>query len=382
MHPVKLFTKALLFFPLLILFGCSHQMGMGGTPAAHQQGIGVPSGIYLVEGQYIWDSWVVDVDGVLYRYALSAPQEIIDSDGSKRKISPDMRHDHAYIRLAQSHNRGQSWVDRGPVIVPRKPGIWPDHVIWTSSVQLRRNAEGKREFLMFITGRSKADGELQRIGLTRSNDGLNFSPPEILLNPSTNLGYDITDDDGIIMAWRDPFVFQDPQSGIWHMFFSAKARDDCGNIRPTVGHAISQSDSLTQWLLQPPLTLPQYYHQLEVPYVLHRDGKYYLLVSTQNNPLMPNNEAKEAAYRGYVSGSINGPWELLYDATDRIYGHKIYAPTVFESPPGTGNYSAVSFFSKDTRYPYVATPLIPIRWDPTGPQFMFDKALACCLLSQ
>ena len=46
------------------------------------------------------------------------------------------------------------------------------------------------------------------------------------------------------------------------------------------------------------------YHQLEVPYVIYREGKYYLLASTQNNPLMPDNEAKEAAYRGYVSESL------------------------------------------------------------------------------
>lgn len=331
-----------------------------------------PPGVYAVEGQYIWDSWIVEDEGVLHRYALSAP---------KKGYTPNQRHEHAFVRHAVSNDEGLTWKDLGPAITPQPQGTWPDHVVWTSSVMLHKNDQGEKEFLMFITGRSEADGLTQRIGLTRSRDGHHFSVPTVILSPSETMGYDITDDDGIIMAWRDPFLIQDPADGRWHMLFSAKSKDSCGVIRPTVGHAVAEDEDrrFTHWTLRPPMTLPQYYRQVEVPYMLHRDGKYYLFVSTQLNPLMDNDAGKEAAYRGYEGDTITGPWTLIYDNTDGIYGHKIYAPTLFEKQHGSGEYAAVSFYSSDTGCPITGTPIVDIRWNEKGPLFEFDEDLGPCL---
>lgn len=52
--------------------------------------------------------------------------------------------------------------------------------------------------------------------------------------------------------------------------------------------------------------------------MLHRDGKYYLFVSTQANPLMNNDAGKEASCRGYVGDSLTGPWTPVYEKTDRV----------------------------------------------------------------
>lgn len=351
-----------LFAPLIVaLF-----IGFPLTPAL----AAYPPGVYAVDGQYIWDSWIVEDQGTLHRYALSAPIA---------GYTPNQRHEHAFVRHAISTDGGKRWRDLGPAVTPQSHGIWPDHVVWTSSVMLRRNAKGEKEFLMFITGRSNADGLTQRIGLTRSKDGQHFSVPEVILNPIESAGYDITDDDGIIMAWRDPYVIQDPKDGRWHMLFSAKSKDGCGVIRPTVGHAIADDDTLSQWTLQSPMTLPQYYRQVEVPYMLIHNGKYYLFDSTQANPLVDNNAGKEAAYRGYVGDSITGPWKLIYEDTDRVYGHKIYAPTLFEKKRGSGNYAAVTFFSEDTGCPITGTPIVDIRWDGDTPQFEFAEDLGPCL---
>jgi len=331
-----------------------------------------PPGVYAVEGQYIWDSWIVEDEGTLHRYALSAPT---------KGITPNERHQHAFVRHAVSKDSGASWKDLGAAIEPQPMGTWPDHVIWTSSVLLRKDAEGKKEFLMFITGRSGGDEDwTQQIGLARSRDGQHFSVPEVILSPQETLGYDISDGDGIIMAWRDPFLIRDPKDGRWHMLFSAKSKDGCGVIRPTVGHAVAEDESLTHWSLRPPMELPQYYRQVEVPYMLHRNGRYYLFVSTQANPRMEANAGKEAAFRGYVGDSITGPWSLIYEDSDRVYGHKIYAPTLFEKKHGSGDYGAVTFFSEDTGCPITGTPIVDIRWDAQGlPRFEFDQDLGSCL---
>ena len=124
-----------------------------------------------------------------------------------------------------------------------------------------------------------------------------------------------------------------------------------------------QDDDLEQWELQPPLQLPRHYRQLEVPSLVHRPGRYYLFVSTQNRPEETDNAAKQAAFRGYVAPSLLGPWEFVYGETDLIYGHKIYAPLVFKRGQGSGKYAAVAFFSEDTTLPITATPLIDIEWE-------------------
>lgn len=334
---------------------------------AHQAPEALPPGIYAVPGQYIWDSWIVEDEGILHRYALSASIKYI----------PNERHQHAFVRHAISVDGGLSWIDEGPAVTPVTNHSWPDHVIWTSSIMLRREG-AKKEFLMFVTGRSTEDGWTQRIGLARSADGYHFGPPELILSPTQAFNYDISDDDGIIMAWRDPYVIQHPRSREWHMFFSAKMRDEAGQIRPTVGHAIAKDAGFAAWELRPPLRLPHYYHQLEVPYMIHRNGRFYLFVSTQNHPLKDNNKDKQTDYRGYVSETMTGPFEPVYSHhhQDKVYGHKIYAPTLFQRPGGSGDYAAVAFFSGDTPHPLTGTPIIPIQWRGHTPEFLFWEALS------
>ncbi|MEA1934489.1 MAG: hypothetical protein U9N60_08675 [Thermodesulfobacteriota bacterium] len=148
----------------------------------------MPAGVYAVEGQYIWDSWIVEDQGILHRYALSAPSD---------KLTPNERHQHAFVRHAISENGGVTWTDKGPAIQPSGiKGVWPDKVIWTSSVMIREE-NGEKTFLMFITGRNQEDNDEmnQEIGITTSKDGQHFTrprrlfynPPSMLVNSVTTL---------------------------------------------------------------------------------------------------------------------------------------------------------------------------------------------------
>jgi len=157
------------------------------------------SGVYKVEGFDTWDNFVIEAaEGVLHRYALSASKGL----GQKRHLQAALRH-------AVSPDNGVNWQDLDVVLEASRDGRWPDLVIWGSNGVYRDVPGGGKEFLLFVTGRSKADGELQRIGLAKSPNGHDFSRPKVVLDPTSRMGYDITGDDNVLMAWRDPFVFRD-----------------------------------------------------------------------------------------------------------------------------------------------------------------------------
>ena len=329
-----------------------------------------PEGSLAIEGQYIWDSTVVEHRNTLYRYALSAD----------RGLETNKRHDFARLRLATSNDGGSTWIDEGSPFENRPEGIWPtgtwpDHVIWTSTVSVRQTSSGD-EFILMITGRSKMDGFVQKIGMATSKDGRNFSDPVVILDPLTHpakeRGYDTQDVDptkDVIMAWRDPFLFHDHTDKKWHMFFAAKPINSTKSMpRGTVGHAVALDDTLSNWELREPLQLPLYYQQLEVPSVIYREGEYFLFVSTQNSPLKETNREKEAAFRGYRAPSILGPWKPVYESTDFIFGHEVYGTTVFRKGDEA---FAVAFFSEDTPWPVVGTPIVPITWQNQAPSITF-----------
>ena len=146
-----------------------------------------------------------------------------------------------------------------------------------------------------MTGRSEKDGFLQRIGISFSNDGFVFPPPQLSLDPPltndplTNpFGYNATDADGVIMAWRDPSVTMNPFKKRAELFFASKALkkkggkkgvsnnggesvDDNERIIACVGHAVPSDDTWTKpWTLKPPLQLPYDYAQVYMKYVYIR----------------------------------------------------------------------------------------------------------------
>lgn len=312
------------------------------------------------EDYFIWDSSVVEFQSTLYRYALIAT----------KSANPNDRHERARLVLVTSRNGGEKWKEEPDFNVRPNTGspVWPNHVIWTSNPVVRTVAPGTHEFLLFITGRSSEDGRTQKIGLCRSHNGIEFDAPRVILDPITaplaEFGYDATDSDGVYPAWRDPFPFLDPETQTWHLFFATKPL----HPRPagpvgTVGHAVAVDDSLERWQLLRSLELPQYYHQLEVPSVVYSGSRYYLFVSTQNNPAATNNMEKEAAFRAYTCRELDGRWKKVRGYTDFLFGPEVYGGTVFPREGNAGALAAVAFHSEDTAHELAGTAITPIEWE-------------------
>ena len=299
---------------------------------------------------YLWDNWLsyYHGDALLHRFSLAAP----------RAVTPEERHLNAAIHHWTSTD-GATWSYRG-VAVDRGPaGGFDSQAVWSGcAVDLGRC------LALFYTGVQQGDGRRQTICAAFSEDGLRFTKqPFPILDPGgEELGYDLGDEEGVGMAWRDPFVFQDPDSGAWHMIFSAK------RPRPLpkgcFGHAIALDDQLHRWELRPPIDLPTSYVQMECPAMLSHQGQWYCFASTKDRGVDLESEAN-AAIRAWRAESLGGPWKPAgSDGQDVIldHNHHLYAASFVRLPGAGDQVFATGFFSQSHARAYTWAPLVPVLW--------------------
>lgn len=148
-------------------------------------------------------------------------------------------------------------------------------------------------FHIFYTGhnpflREKGLPE-QKIMHAVSHDLLNWQklPEHTFAAPG---GYEMHD-------WRDPFVFYDGETGIYHMLVAARLNCGPEPRRGCTGHLTSLD--LTTWRLEKPFWVPQSYFTHECP-DLFRMGDWYYLIFSEFSDLNRT--------RYVMSRNINGPW--------------------------------------------------------------------------
>lgn len=153
-------------------------------------------------------------------------------------------------------------------------------------------------------------------------------------------------DVGPLNAFRDPWVFRDPNDGNLYMLFEGNvggankseqtcAPEDIGstafqeqleadgitipeeasNYNGNVGLAVSVDGSLTNWELLPPLLSATCVNQeLERPLFVFHDGKYYLFVSSHIGKFAPIGDLQEKGAEGlygFVSDTLRGDYQPL-----------------------------------------------------------------------
>ena len=156
-----------------------------------------------------------------------------------------------------------------------------DLATWTGSVV--RHPDGT--WFMFYTGATASPGRpnVQRIGLghldrpdaagtkRRPKPVLRGGLPLVRDGSASGMWHD--------EAWRDPFVFADPDGDGWHMLITARADHGPADDRGVIGHAWSAD--LRHWEVRPPLSEPgQGFGQLEVIQVEIVDGAPVLVFSS------------------------------------------------------------------------------------------------------
>ncbi len=205
---------------------------------------------------WINDPRVVVVDGVYHLFYQKPPRVI------GRAVSKDLL----------------SWHYKPGGITAGPKGSWDDKDICTSGFLYWQGT-----FYSLYTGRSDAHGErgrYQRIGLATSRDGFRFERhPDnpVLLSDPNWYEDDYTNAPGYHnVAWRDPDVWRDPESGFFYAYLTGRINKGPGNRRGCI--ALARSQDWVLWHCLPPCYAPgrEPYH--EVPQMLPwRDGKTYVL---------------------------------------------------------------------------------------------------------
>ena len=216
-----------------------------------------------LEDAWIWDSWIAD-DGERYHlFFLKAPRALEDAG---------LRHTAATIGHASSLDL-VDWDVHADALLPDAKR-WDDVALWTGSAV--RGDDGT--WRMYYTALSSDPGhgvKDQRIGLAESRDLTTWQRvgDRPLIAPDPRRYRTI---DGIHSeTWRDPFVFADPGGDGWHMLITARHPDAPRLSDGVLAHA--RSADLTTWELQPPLTEPAGFGQIEVPQVRVVDGRHVLV---------------------------------------------------------------------------------------------------------
>jgi beta-fructofuranosidase len=169
---------------------------------------------------------------------------------------------------------------------------------------------------------------VQRVGRAIGDDLFSFEQTDLVVEADESL-YERLDQDDLAgsaaalnwreEAWRDPWVFFDDRDGLWHMLVTARNHGGNTMNRGTVGHATSTN--LSDWSVQPALTGPTGFAQLEVFQIVKVDDRYVVVFCVGGPDIDPQSgRAQISATYSAPADSPTGPFhfdrsEIIDDGT-------------------------------------------------------------------
>jgi beta-fructofuranosidase len=305
---------------------------------------------------WVWDFWLAD-DGESYHlFFLTASRLLGD---------PDLRHGRANIGHAKSPDL-ITWTSLPDALIPSPSPAFDEVATWTGSILRAPNGS----WHMYYTGVSEGTGgrQVQRIGLATSQDlytWQKYSASPVL----------IADDrwyqpDAVTLheAWRDPWVFADPENDGWHMLLTAKSNYGPLDDRGVLGHA--RSADLVHWEAQPPISAPGAgFMHLEVPQVDVVDGRPILVFSC----LRPHPFAVQRASRptpvtagvwSCPGDSLLGPFDLA--KAQPLTDDAFYSGRIIQDREGRWVLLAFHCYDEEGAFVGEISDPMPIGWASEG----------------
>jgi beta-fructofuranosidase len=187
---------------------------------------------------------------------------------------------HDYIAHAVS-NDGLTWRRVANALFISDPGGWDDDMLWTMHVT--RDPHQPGWWRMFYTGLNmREQGKVQRVGVARSCDLFVWekTPESSYPLAAAAPHYESTLEEGRgWVSFRDPFYFHHDGTG----YLLAAGRVPKGPLIRRGCIALAEEVEPDRFELRPPLYHPGRYDDIEVPAVVHIDGRYYLIGSIRED---------------------------------------------------------------------------------------------------
>jgi beta-fructofuranosidase len=293
--------------------------------------------------KWVWDFWLAR-DGVDYHlFYLQAPRSTGD---------PEQRHWNVSIGHAVSEDL-IDWEILPDALAPSlQSDRWDNYTTWTGSV-IRYNGL----WYLFYTGSKREEqGHIQRIGLATSKDLIFWEkhPANPLLSADSEWYETYNPEVWHEQAWRDPWVFQDPEQGDFHAFITARSKDGPPDGRGVIAHA--RSPDLVRWEVLPPVSESGAYGHMEVPQRLEIEGRTYLLysvtkeVQSQSSSERPTWKPLSGMYYMTANQSL-GPFRFSTERT--LYADTActaYAGKLVPGPRGDWRLLATRLFTPEGEF--------------------------------
>lgn len=308
--------------------------------------------MFTLPESWVWDFWLADDGDRYHLFFLYA---------SRALHEPDRRHYRASVGHAVSSDL-QEWTRVTDALVRSDAPAFDDLATWTGSVV--QHPDGT--WFLFYTGSTLTPaGNVQTIGYATSDDLMTWdkSPTNPVLRADGEWYEVLADGQWHDEAFRDPWVFPDPDGDGWHMLITARARTGPADDRGVVGHA--WSPDLRTWELRPPLSEPgKGFGQLEVMQVEVVDGSPVLLFSCL---------ATDMSAAGVATGATGGVWatpaaSLLgpYDVADahQATDDSLYSGRLVRRR-SDGRWVLLAFHHSGSGGEFVGgvSDPVPVRWD-------------------
>jgi beta-fructofuranosidase len=307
--------------------------------------------MFRLPGAWMWDFWLADDGDRYHLFFLFASRALQDEH---------RRHRRAAIGHAVSDDL-RTWVQVSDVLAASEAPAFDDLATWTGSVV--QGPDGR--WWLFYTGVTLVDERIrQTIGAATSTDleAWHKEPASPLVTADDRWYERLGGGDWPEEAWRDPWVFADPEGNGWHMLITARANHGPDDDRGVIGHAVSSD--LQRWEVRPPLSKPGCgFGHIECPQLASVEDPLVLVFSCLD-PQFSAARRATGADGGilYVpTDSPTGPFEVA--AARPLTSDAFYCGRIVQDRSGQPVLLAFHYYDEARQFLGELSDPMPVGWE-------------------